>query len=294
MTQGRPMPIAAGLYYFFHQPQDKAKKRPPLILIHGAGGTHLSWTPQIRRMELGRIYALDLPGHGQSDGVGRQSVEEYAEDVAAFMKELKIGSAVLAGVSMGSAIALALALKYPRKVRGLALLGSGARLRVAPQILETAGNPNTFESAVELINANCFSENVPPALLELSKKQMMEIRPPVLLGDFLACDAFNAMEDLPRVKQPALILCGAEDKMTPVKYSQYLKDNLANARMQVIENAGHLAMAEQPDVVAEALKAFVESLPSRTRKKKETETALEAAGRGGEADADEQDSRGWK
>lgn len=272
------MPVAAGLYYFFHEPPEKTKKRPPVILIHGAGGTHLSWAPQIRRMEAGRIYALDLPGHGQSEGVGRQAVDEYAEDVVAFMKELKIGSAALVGISMGSAIALTISLKYPRKVRGVGLIGSGARLRVAPQILEEAGNANTFESAVDMVNANCFSESAPPALLELSKKQMMEIRPPVFLGDFLACDAFNAMEDLPRVKQPALILCGAEDKMTPVKYSQYLKDNLPNARMQVIENAGHLVIAEQPEAVAEALKSFVESLPARTRKPKaKAETPTENA-----------------
>jgi len=117
-----------------------------------------------------------------------------------------------------------------------------------------------------MVNTNCFSANVSPALLELSKRQMMEIRPPVLLGDFLACDAFNVMEQLPRIKPPTLILCGAEDAMTPVKYSQFLKEGIANSQIHVIENAGHLVMLEQPETVAELLKSFVKSIPPRVRK----------------------------
>jgi pimeloyl-ACP methyl ester carboxylesterase len=81
------------------------------------------------------------------------------------------------------------------------------------------------------------------------------------------------MEDLPRIKQRSLILCGAEDKMTPVKYSQFLKEALPHAQLHVIENAGHLVIAEQPEKVAELLKAFVESLPVRTRKPGAKKTA---------------------
>ncbi|GAB4541398.1 MAG: alpha/beta hydrolase [Anaerolineales bacterium] len=261
------MPVANGLYYFFHESRQIEKKLSPLVLIHGAGGNSLSFPPQIRRMEAGDIYALDLPGHGQSQGLGRQSIEEYADEVAAWMKALKIRRAIFAGVSMGSAIALTLALKYPRKARGLALIGAGARLRVSPQILDTAGGESTFEAAVDLVNQNCFSADAPPSLLELSKRQLMEMRPPTLLGDFLACNEFNVMERLPEIKTSTLILCGAQDKMTPLKYSQYLKDNLPKAQLRVLENAGHLAMLEQPDVVAELLKAFVESMPVRARKK---------------------------
>ena len=123
------MPIAAELYYFAHEAEDTAEKSPPVILIHGAGGTHLSWPPQIRRLDGERIYALDLPGHGKSDGAGRHSMDEYADDIITFMKELKLREAVMVGVSMGSAIALTLALKSPKKVLGLGLLGSGAKMQ---------------------------------------------------------------------------------------------------------------------------------------------------------------------
>jgi len=262
------MPIAAELYYFSHATEDLSAKRPPVILIHGAGGNHLSWPPQIRRLEDGKIYALDLPGHGQSEGVGKHSVDEYAEDVVAFMKELKIRAAVLVGVSMGSAIALTIALKYPKKVLGLGLLGSGAKLRVAQAILETAGNPNTFESAVDMINEGCFSASVSQSLLELSKKQMLEIRPPVLQGDFLACNVFDIVGQLEKLDLPTLILCGAEDKMTPIKFSELLHVGIINSQLHIVNNAGHLVMLEQPDIVAELLKKFIDDLPPRRRTKK--------------------------
>ena len=248
-----------------------------MILLHGAGGNHLSWSPQIRRMDGGKVYALDLPGHGQSEGVGRHSVDEYADDVIAFMKELKIGAAVMVGVSMGSAIALTLALKYPKKVLGLGLLGAGAKLRVAPAILETAGNANTFESAVDMIHDNCFSANVSPDLIQLSKRQMMEVRPPVLLGDFLACNEFNAVERLPGIKIPTVLICGAEDKMTPVKYSEFLKAGILDAQLHVVENAGHLVMLEQPEAVAGLLKLFIESIPPKVRKPRKKKEVVKAA-----------------
>lgn len=264
------MPIAADLYYFSHESEDTSTKRPPLILIHGAGGNSLSWPPQIRRLADERIYALDLPGHGQSEGTGRHSIDEYAEDVIAFMKALKIRAAVLAGISMGSAIAITIALKYPKKVLGIGLLGSGAKLRVAPAILEMAGNVNTFEAAVEMINENCFSANTPQNLLELSKKQMLEIRPPVLLGDFLACNEFDVVGQLQKLDLPTLILCGAEDEMTPVKFSELLKSQIANSQLHILENAGHMVMLEQVDIVAELLKKFLDDLPPRARKTKKT------------------------
>jgi pimeloyl-ACP methyl ester carboxylesterase len=210
-------------------------------------------------------FALDLPGHGQSEGTGRQSIEAYADDVAAFMQSLKIRAAVIVGISMGSAIALTLALKYPKKVKALALLGGGAKMRVAQTVLETAGNPNTFESAVEAINVNCFSETAQQSLVQLSKQSMLKMRPPVLLGDFLACNEFNVIEQLEKINLPTLIICGVEDKMTPPKFSELLRAGIAKSTLHILDGAGHMVMLEQPDEVAELLKKFLDGIPSRRK-----------------------------
>lgn len=257
------MPTLAGYHFSAHEAEERHFKRPPVILIHGAGGSHLTWPPQIRRLADERVYALDLPGHGQSEGIGRHSIDEYVDDVLAFMKAVKIRSAVLAGISMGSAIALTFALKYPKKVAGLALLGGGAKMRVSSNILETAGNSDMFEAAVEMINKNCFSAHAPQNLVRLSKQNLMKIRPPVLLGDFLACNEFDMTAQLKNINIPALILCGAEDRMMPLKHSQSLHQGLANSQLHVLESAGHMVMLEQPEQVANFLKQFMDELTLR-------------------------------
>jgi pimeloyl-ACP methyl ester carboxylesterase len=260
------MPTTTKLYYFVHTVEDQVAKRPPVILIHGAGGTHLSWPPQIRRLADEKIYAPDLPGHGKSEGEGRQSIEEYAEDVIAFMAELNIRAAVFVGISLGSAIALTLALKYPRQVLGLGLFGSGSKLPVLPILLETAGNPIAFESVVETVNKNCFSSEAPQNLIELSRRTMLGIRPPVLLGDLMACNEFDVTSQLDKIKAPTLIICGAEDQMTPLKFSELLQTGIANSQLHVLDNAGHMVMLEQPDAVADLLKQFIDNIPLKVRK----------------------------
>lgn len=253
------MPVVAGLYYFAHGIEQTS--RPPVILIHGAGGTHLYWPPQVRRMNGQRIYALDLPGHGKSGGVGKQFIQDYAQSVIDFMKAARLRAAVMVGHSMGSAIALWLALAHPRRVLGLGLIGAGARLRVTPAILESAASPATFLNAVKMVNDYSFGPSADAHLKELGAQRMAETRPAVLYGDFLACDGFDVMERLGEIKAPTLIMCGAEDRMTPPRYAETLKERIAGARLQIVAGAGHMLMLEQPTIVAEALAAFLNKVP---------------------------------
>jgi pimeloyl-ACP methyl ester carboxylesterase len=252
------MPITAGLYYFAHEANDHS--RPPVILIHGTGGNHLSWPPQLRRLPDQRIFAPDLPAHGKSEGIGRHTIEDYVRDVLEFMSELKIYSAILAGHSMGSAVALSAAIRFPKRVTALGLIGSGARLRVAPSLLRAASDPLTFASAVQIINDASFSSQT-IRIKELSTQRMMETRPTVLYGDLMACDAFDVIDQLSKLLLPTLILCGSDDQMTPLHYSELLRDHIAGARLEVVPNAGHMVMLEQPDRVSSLLADFFNSIP---------------------------------
>ena len=84
----------------------------------------------------------------------------------------------------------------------------------------------------------------------------------VVHKDFLACKAFDDRERLNEIQQPALIICGSEDKMTPVRFSQFLIDDLPDARLEIIPNAGHMVMLEQPANVAALIKKFLEEMRS--------------------------------
>ena len=129
------MPVSADLYYHFYEGSNEGQ-RPSVILIHGAGGNHLYWPSEIRRLPGYRVFALDLPGHGKSGGRGQQSISTYAEVVLEWLESVGIHSAVFVGHSMGGAIAMTLALDHPEHVLGLGLVSAGARLRVAPAFLE--------------------------------------------------------------------------------------------------------------------------------------------------------------
>lgn len=216
----------------------------PLLFLHGAGDSHLLWNGQLAAFaSLARGFALDLPGHGRSTGQGRTTITEYAIAVREFMHALGIERAVIVGTSMGGAIAQMLALESPALVARLVLVGTGARLRVAPQYL--MGLRSDFEATARALVVNFYTPDAPLELKEQSLRQLLATGSAVTYGDFTACDAFDLREQVQNITCPTLILCGRADRMTPVKYSESLAQTIPQARLAVIENAGHMVMLER-------------------------------------------------
>jgi pimeloyl-ACP methyl ester carboxylesterase len=254
------MPVAADLYYQLFEGSQEGQ-RPPVVLLHGAGGTHLYWPSEVRRLVGYRIYALDLPGHGKSGGYGQQTIQSYAGAILDWLVAVRIHAAVFIGHSMGSAIALTLALDSPGQVLGLGLVGAGARLNVNPVLLESVSSEATYPTAIEAVVKWSFGRQTAAALVALAARRMGETRPSVLYGDFLACDAFDVSERLGEVRQPTLILSGEEDRMTPRRNAQYMADKIPGAMLRIIPQAGHMVMLEQPLVVSAALSEFLATIP---------------------------------
>jgi pimeloyl-ACP methyl ester carboxylesterase len=254
------MPLAAGIYYYFTQ--DGAFETPPVVLLHGAGGDHLFWPPQIRRLPGCRVFVLDLPGHGKSDqGGGQQTIESYAEQVLGWMEAVKLHRAVLAGHSMGGAVALAVGIRHPERVLGLGLFSTGVRLNIPAEVLADASSPTTFHKAVGNLLSWSFSSFASERLVELAASRMREVRPSVLYGDLLACSCFDFTEQLGDVQAPVLILCGSDDRLTPVRYSQFMAGVIPGATLEIIPNAGHMVLQEAPEAVGQALAAFLKKIP---------------------------------
>lgn len=231
---------------------------PAVILIHGAGGNHMLWPAPFHRLARRAVYALDLPGHGRSSGPGRQQVEEYAADLVAFIDALAVERAVLVGHSLGGAIAQVAALAAPQRVAALVLVATGARLRVAPAIIE--GLANNPEQTVATIMQWAWGPSALPEMIEQGRQTMLKTGVDVLLGDFLACDRFDLRQQLGQVSAPTLVLTGSEDRMTPPRLGQSLAEGIPGARFQLIEGAGHMLMLERPAETAQAVEAFLANL----------------------------------
>ncbi len=232
-----------------------------MILLHGAGADCLIWPPQIRRLAGVRVFALDLPGHGKSSGPGRQSVEDYARAVVDWMDAVGLWRAFFVGHSMGGAVALTLALDSLERTAGLGLISTGARLPLPTAILENAASPSTISFVVQKLHGLTCGPQTPPALAEQSLKRLTAIRPTLLYADLLACDRFDVTGRLASLRTPTLVVCGTEDKLTPLRYSSALAASIPGAALQTIDGAGHLVMLEQPARVAKLLSVFLATLP---------------------------------
>jgi pimeloyl-ACP methyl ester carboxylesterase len=240
-------------FYTLFQGDVRGKRN--LVLVHGAGGSHLDWPAPLRRLREANVYALDLPGHGSSEGAGRSSIAAYRDFLFAFLDALDLERAVVVGHSMGGAIALDFALSYPNRLAGLILVGTGARLRVLPAIL--TGILTDFEATVDLVLGYAFGPSASEQLKRLGRQRLLKTPPEVLHGDYIACDAFDVMERLGEVRCPTLVICGTADRLTPPKYSIYLRDHIPGAELVLVDAAGHMVMLEKPEVVAKAVSKFI-------------------------------------
>jgi len=250
------MPYLTDLYYQAYQADDPSRKT--LILIHGAGGDHLSWPTQLRRLSGYRVYAPDLPGHGKSGGHGLQRIHAYGETVLEWIRALKLPKVILTGHSMGGAISLWLAINHPELIHGLVLMSTGATLPVNLSLIEELATQIGFPTAVDNIMRWSFSSKIEPALVENVKKNMLKMRPSVVAGDFRACDRFDIKGELDQVQIPTLIMVGDEDKMTPIRFSEELAKEINNPYLEVIQGAGHMLPLEQPEMVAKKVRGFMD------------------------------------
>jgi pimeloyl-ACP methyl ester carboxylesterase len=228
-------------------------------LIHGAGGNRLSWPPQVRRLGAARVLAVDLPGHGATPGPGRSQVADYAASIRAWMDAQAVAAAWLVGHSMGAAIALRLALDWPQRVHGLVLVGAAAQMRVAPRVLAALAHEATVGEGVDLVIHWAFHRQAAPGLRDPARRSMLDTAPVVLYGDFLASDRFDVSDRLGEIQVPALIVCGSEDRMTPLDHAQGLARGIPGAQLLVIPDAGHMVQLERPVEVAQAIEQFVTS-----------------------------------
>jgi pimeloyl-ACP methyl ester carboxylesterase len=236
--------------------------QPSIVFLHGAGMDHSVWVFPARYFARHgyNVYALDLPGHGRSEGELLTGITAMSDWLLAALEQLNVPSTSLVGHSMGSLIGLDFAARYPQHVDKLALLGTSTPMPVGPPLLEAARMDH--HDAIDMVNTFSHSsagqlggsEN-PGMCMTMSGQRLLEqAGEQVLFTDLSACNGFTPEPTfLKNISASTLVIVGAQDKMTsPVKARQ-IADSISDAQIVTLNPCGHAMLTEQPNAVLDAL-----------------------------------------
>jgi len=239
---------------------------PAVVFVHGSGLDHSVWALHSRWFaHHGRsVLAVDLPGHGRSDGPPPPSIAAMADWVAAAIVAVGVEQAAIVGHSMGSLVAIEAAARHPGKVRSLGLVGAAAAIPVHPDLLAAAAAND--HAAIDMVaiwghgqHAGLGGSRAPGLWMLGGAVRVLErARPGVLSNDLAACNAYqDGAAAAAKITQPTALVLGERDLMTPLKAGKALATAIAGSRTVTLPGAGHMLMAEHPDEVLKALASVV-------------------------------------
>ncbi len=217
---------------------------PPLVLVHGLAGSWRWWRPVLPALAAEHtVHLLDLPGFGRIPRVQAFQLERALDWLAAWARAADLGPADVVGHSLGAVLCARLAARHPETVRRLVL--------VAPAGLPGRGAAGSaLPLALELLRSR-------PRLLALLARDSIRSGPLTIGTAALAIAATDLRTDLPRVAAPTLVLMGGRDVLIPAWHGEELARSLADARVVVLGDAGHVPMVDAPGAFSRELLAFL-------------------------------------
>jgi 3-oxoadipate enol-lactonase len=242
----------------------------PAVFLHAFPMNRTMWAPQLSALvERCRCIAVDVRGFGESTIMPPYSMEQYADDLAHLLEQLRLDKVVLIGCSMGAAIALSFWRRYRQHVRALVLSGARAgidsdetlarrrhlihavreqgSIAVANAQIALLVGPTTREKQPDTYDAVHRTVAVAPVEGIVGALEAMMLRP-------------DSTSTLPTIDVPTLVVAGDEDTAAPVREAQFIHQQVAGSRLEVIEQAGHLCNLERPAAFNHVLTEFLVSL----------------------------------
>jgi pimeloyl-ACP methyl ester carboxylesterase len=243
----------------------------PLVMIMGYGSTMRLWEPTLIH-SLSTYYKLivfDNRGMGDTETGQRPfSIEQFADDTAELMDALDIRQAHVLGWSMGALIAEEVALRHPGKVNKLILYAAHCNADVFPPTPEVIRKLTDMTGSPKEQGIRFISTLFPPDWLRSSQDRIKEIfyrplgsTPPetmkkqsMAIGQWKGC-----CDRLGDIKNPALVITGADDLLVPPQNAHYIAGKIPNARLLSYENGGHGLMFQYPEKFSEKVIDFLNS-----------------------------------
>lgn len=265
--RGSDRPGITRLHVVEHRSCREITSGPPILLLHGIGGSARSCGPLADALAAAghSAWCVDAPGYGASADPADGS--DHIGDLVALMGELfATQRAVVVGTSWGGVLAAKLALRHPELVAGLVLADSTRGSGISP---ERAAAMLARVDELERLGADAVATaraprlvapDADPVLADSVRASMASVR----LPGFRAAAQFMASTDLgdrlTHLDCPTLVLVGEHDTITGVDESRLIADRIRGARFAVIPDAGHVAIQEQPAAAAELITTFLEEL----------------------------------
>ncbi len=239
---------------------------PAIVLIHGAGMNSTIWQLQTRYLAHRgyQAVAVDLPGHGRSEGEPLVDIAAYAEWLVRFLDAAELEKVNLVGHSMGALIAIEAAARLGDRCSSLVLMGAATAMPVHPQLIADAESNLPAASALMAAWGHAkpahIGRNPTPGMWMTGGARALVERsnPGVLAVDFKACAAYDgAAAAVAAIVTSTCIIIGMGDKMTPPKSGHALAGLFADPHVLELVDTGHSMMTEQPRAVREAILATV-------------------------------------
>lgn len=237
---------------------------PPIVFIHGLGGSGNVWHGTIDALsQHHHCVAMDLRGHGRSNGKGEFTIEGFAKDVAALMRHLELPAVTLVGHSMGSLVAQHLAVTESDLIEHLVLVGGISYFQPPTADAYLARAEQVDKDGLDGLVDDWLAGAVSPQSRANLAGGIGLLRELFLRNEPASyAKSCRALASAPVIKresigQPTLILTGAHDRSTPLAMSEELKRSIPVSRVQVLPDVGHWSPIEAPGLVAAALLEFL-------------------------------------
>jgi len=235
-------------------------KKPTILLMHGSGLSHIVWSlhEQFYTSQGFNVLAIDLPGHGNSDGPALKSIQEISDWVKNLMKVVNVNKIIIVGHSQGSLVGIDFGSRYPDLIDKLVLVAGSYRMPVNQDLIDLAEAGD--EKAILLMmkwgyeGSKAFIGGNPVKKIINSTREIREI----LAVDLNACNNYkDGKESLEKINCPTLCIFGDLDKMVPLEVGNKMATMIKNSEKKIINNCGHMIIFEKAFEMRKIVKEFL-------------------------------------
>ena len=235
-------------------------KKHSIILLHGSGQSHVVWslTAQYFSSENYNVFALDFPGHGNSEGESLKTIEDMASWLNEFVNQLGIKKLSIIGHSQGCLVALEYASKFAKNLQNIIFVAGSYEIPVNKSLIDLAlaGDMESLNLMMKwgYGNSKQFIGGNPLQKILNSAREVREI----LAVDLIACDRYkNGINAVKKINCKTLFIFGELDKMIKIEKGKEFAGHISNSKVHIIKNCGHMIILENAFEMREKIKEFL-------------------------------------